>query len=203
MYKKTTYGYILRSIKSKPTLKGRLDVFVPVTHKSENWKYWRAILDTNLCPNCSAQHGKVYAKDEQPEVLPPLHKNCRCAIIPTEAIIPGQATNDGRNGADYWVARFGELPGYYISKADIEALDWKPGKSPRKYAPDKMIFGGVYENENGHLPQVPGRIWYEADINYYEGKRNMHRILFSNDGLIFVTYDHYKTFYEINTEVLE
>ncbi len=36
-----------------------------------------------------------------------------------------------------------------------------------------------------------------ADINYYEGKRNKHRILWSNDGLMFVTYDHYETFYEI------
>lgn len=45
---------------------------------------------------------------------------------------------------------------------------------------------------------APGRIWYEADINYYEGRRNKHRILFPNDGLIFVTYDHYLTFYEID-----
>lgn len=50
---------------------------------------------------------------------------------------------------------------------------------------------------NGHLPSAPGRIWYEADINYYEGYRGNDRILFSNDGLIFVTYDHYKTFLSI------
>lgn len=45
-----------------------------------------------------------------------------------------------------------------------------------------------------------GRIWYEADLNYYEGRRNGHRLLFSNDGLFFVTYDHYKTFYELMGE---
>jgi hypothetical protein len=60
-----------------------------------------------------------------------------------------------------------------------------------------MIFGGIYENRNRHLPFVPGRIWYEADINYIGGLRGLERILFSNDGLIFVTYDHYLTFYEI------
>lgn len=59
-----------------------------------------------------------------------------------------------------------------------------------------MISAGVYENQNGHLPDAPGRIWYEADINYYEGKRNGHRVLRSNDGLFFATYDHYLTFYE-------
>ena len=60
-----------------------------------------------------------------------------------------------------------------------------------------MIFGGIYKNRDDKLPQDTGRIWYEADINYIHGYRNNERILFSNDGLIFVTYDHYKTFKEI------
>jgi len=42
--------------------------------------------------------------------------------------------------------------------------------------------------------------YYEADINYTKGKRNAERILFSNDGLVFVTYDHYDTFVEIVKE---
>lgn len=60
-----------------------------------------------------------------------------------------------------------------------------------------MLFKGFYENRDGHLPSAPGRIWYEADINYEVGYRGTERILFSNDGLIFVTYDHYHTFVEI------
>ena len=63
--------------------------------------------------------------------------------------------------------------------------------------PGKMIFGGVYKNNNRHLPIAPNRIWYEADINYESGFRGEDRIVFSNDGLIFVTYDHYHTFIEI------
>ena len=59
------------------------------------------------------------------------------------------------------------------------------------------ITAGVYKNLDGHLPQAPGRIWYEADINYKTGRRNNQRVVWSNDGLIFVTYDHYETFYEI------
>ena len=42
-----------------------------------------------------------------------------------------------------------------------------------------------------------GRIWYEVDINYTGGYRNGQRLIYSNDGLIFVTYDHYNKFYEI------
>jgi len=41
------------------------------------------------------------------------------------------------------------------------------------------------------------RIWYEADIDYQRGYRGLSRIVYSNDGLIFVTYDHYRTFIEI------
>ncbi|MBR6647514.1 MAG: ribonuclease, partial [Clostridia bacterium] len=63
--------------------------------------------------------------------------------------------------------------------------------------PNKMITNGIFRNENKHLPLRPGRIWYEADINYERGRRNTERIVYSNDGLIFVTYDHYHTFVEI------
>lgn len=56
---------------------------------------------------------------------------------------------------------------------------------------------GIYRNYDGHLPNKYGRVWYEADINYSGGFRNSMRIVYSNDALIFVTYDHYQTFYEI------
>ena len=62
----------------------------------------------------------------------------------------------------------------------------------------KAIGGNIYYNDNGNLPQKDGRTWYEADINYTSGFRGNERILYSNDGLIFVTYDHYKTFYVIS-----
>ena len=54
-----------------------------------------------------------------------------------------------------------------------------------------------YDNRNGHLPFAPMRKWLEADINYISGRRGLERIVYSNDGLIFVTYDHYETFIEI------
>ena len=60
-----------------------------------------------------------------------------------------------------------------------------------------MIFGGIYDNDDNKLPTAKNRIWYEADINYQRGHRNAERILFSSDGLLFVTYNHYETFFEI------
>ena len=60
-----------------------------------------------------------------------------------------------------------------------------------------MIKKGVFKNRNKHLPDAVGRVWFEADINYEGGFRGSDRILYSNDGLIFVTYDHYMTYVEI------
>lgn len=128
---------------------------------------------------------------------PPLHPNCRCEVLPIRAVVAGDATKEGKNGADFWMKYIGRLPDYYISEEDLKALGWKRGKSPKKFAPGKMATMGIYRNDDRHLPHISGRIWYEADINYYEGKRNRYRLVWSNDGLIFVTYDHYATFYEI------
>ena len=114
-----------------------------------------------------------------------------------DAVAVGIGTKDGTVGADWWLRNYGDLPSNYISEADLRSLGWDNGESPVKYIQGKMVTMGEYLNKNGHLPQAPGRIWYEADINYCSGKRNGHRIVWSSDGLIFVTYDHYHTFIEV------
>lgn len=191
---KRTYMYYNKPIYIEH---GLLDTFEPVTIPSVNYKNWRAILDIKTCVECRSKHGQIFQINEIVEPEPPLHNNCRCNIIPMESIIAGNATKNGDDGADYWLKTFGKLPEYYISKYRLVALGWSDGKKPSKFAPGKMYTKGVYNNLDKHLPDAMGRIWYEADINYYEGRRNKHRVLWSNDGLVFVTYDHYETFYEI------
>ena len=154
-------------------------------------------MDPKTCTDCVEINGKIYEMGEKPDPSPPLHPFCRCKIETMQAIHAGDATKDGKNGADYWLKNFGALPKYYINKHDLEKYGWKLGDRPSKFAKGRMLTMGVYDNEDGHLPQKPGRIWFEADINYYDGRRNTHRILWSDDGLIFVTYDHYRTFLEI------
>jgi len=56
------------------------------------------------------------------------------------------------------------------------------------------IGGSRFGNYEGLLPEADGRIWYECDVNYNGGYRGAERILYSNDGLIYYTDDHYKTF---------
>lgn len=197
MIVKKMYGYVIPTDLSHILTKGRLDSYSPPTQESRNYKNLIVALDLKTCLECREHHGQIYRMDETPDIEPPLHPNCRCRVEPMKAVEAGYATKDGQYGADYWIKYVASLPKYYITKDELIALGWKQGKSPAKFAPGKMLTRGIYQNRNGHLPQKPGRVWYEADINYYSGRRNGHRLLWSNDGLLFVTYDHYETFLEI------
>lgn len=165
--------------------------------KSLNYKHWVSVEDLKRCFICATHHGKIYSNYEQPTPEPPIHPNCRCSIQPMQSIIAGTATIKENNGADWYLKHEGNLPDYYITKDELKSLGWTKGKIVSIYSYGKSLTRGIYKNANGHLPQKSNRVWYEADINYKSGKRNSQRILWSNDGLIFVTYDHYKTFYEI------
>ena len=182
----------------KKAQKDLIDFFRPPTHKSLNFKNWIAQLDLETCFICRNIHGKIYKMDKSPDVEPPIHNNCRCVIKSMAAATAGTATQDGVNGADVSVKNTGRLPSNYITKQEAKDLGWiRWQDNLDKVAPEKSIGGEIYRNRNGHLPQAPGRIWYEADINYDSGFRNTHRLLFSNDGLIFAIYNHYMTFVQI------
>ena len=169
----------------------------PEFGESKNYKNWIAVLDPKTCFECRSRHGRIWLIEETPDKEPPLHPNCRCTIRKMVTVKAGTATINGTDGADWMLKYQKKLPDYYIDKSGAVKQGWKPGKWPSNFIPNQMITAGVYKNRNEHLPKATGRIWYEADINYKSGKRNTQRILWSNDGLIFVTYDHYGTFFEI------
>lgn len=170
---------------------------LPKVTTSKNYKHWISREDPRRCKDCEENHGKIYLIGEEPDPKPPLHEHCRCVIELMKAITAGTATINGKDGADWMLFYKGILPDFYISKDEAETEGWSRGKCPSDFVPGKTITGGVYKNRDGHLPSAPNRQWYEADINYVSGNRNSQRILWSNDGLVFVTYDHYETFYEI------
>jgi len=173
---------------------------LPKVTTSTKYKHWISREDPRRCTDCKQNHGKVYLIGEKPNPKPPLHPNCRCAIELMNAIVVGTATTNGTDGADWKLMFEAILPTYYVSDTEASAAGWKRGKCPSDYLPGKMISMGMYQNRDGHLPSAQNRQWYEADINYSVGRRNDQRIVWSNDGLVFVTYDHYKTFYEITGE---
>lgn len=197
MIAKSFTGHILQRCRESIVEKGLLDIFIPKTTISQRWKNWKATIDFKTCAKCLNRHGAIYPMDTFISEPPPLHDYCRCIVEPMKAVEHSGATRDGENGADHILFTQGKLPDYYITRDEAIALGWKSSKPLAKYAPGKKLFGGIYFNEKELLPSAPGRVWFEADINYYSGRRNGHRILFSNDGLIFVSYDHCQTFYEI------
>ncbi|OSX97144.1 hypothetical protein BTJ44_00630 [Bacillus mycoides] len=97
-----------------------------------------------------------------------------------------------------YVKEHKKLPDNYITKDQAESLGWVKKKGNlHKVAPGKSMGGDIFANKEGLLPAAPGRTWYEADVNYISGYRGNDRILYSSDGLVYKTSDHYKTLTEI------
>ncbi len=89
---------------------------------------------------------------------------------------------------------YGHLPPNFITKKEAEALGWSGGPL-EPYAPGKCIGGSRFGNYEGLLPSADGRYWIECDVDTLGAKsRGSKRIVFSNDGLIYYTADHYQSF---------
>ncbi|WP_100076973.1 ribonuclease domain-containing protein [Chryseobacterium camelliae] len=85
------------------------------------------------------------------------------------------------------------LPDYYITKKEARAKGWNPSQGNLcEILPGKAIGGDRFGNREGSLPQ--GAEYYEADVNYHCGGRNADRIVFTRDGDVYLTKDHYKSF---------
>ncbi len=96
-----------------------------------------------------------------------------------------------------YLKEHGELPDYYITKSEAKSLGWVPSKGNLcEVAPGRAIGGDIWTNRQKSLPTKSGRRYFEAELNYNCGNRNADRVVFSNDGLVFVTFDHYRSFEE-------
>ncbi len=90
---------------------------------------------------------------------------------------------------------YGHLPDNFITKKQAKALGWVSSEGNLgEVAPGKSIGGDYFGNFEGNLPEKKGREYHECDIDSSGGYRGAKRIVFSNDGLIYYTEDHYKTF---------
>ena len=93
-----------------------------------------------------------------------------------------------------YLVTYGELPSNFITKNQARKLGWEGG-SVQRFQEGAAIGGDKFGNREGILPKADGRQYYECDIDT-DGKnsRGAKRIVFSNDGLIYYTEDHYETF---------
>ena len=89
---------------------------------------------------------------------------------------------------------YGKLPGNFMTKNEARKLGWEGGGLD-SFADGMCIGGDKFGNYEGILPNAPGRTWKECDIDtLHEKSRGAKRIVFSSDGLIYYTEDHYESF---------
>lgn len=93
-----------------------------------------------------------------------------------------------------YIHTYGHLPENYITKDEAYDLGWQSEGTLDEVAPGMSIGGDYYGNYEGVLPDEPGREYHECDIDYESGNRNGKRIVYSNDGNIYYTEDHYNSF---------
>ncbi len=166
---------------------------------STKWANWQSMLTLTTCLMCVKNHGKIVdisVMENKKRVN--AHPNCKCVFVPMRTKKVGTSSDMGIDGVDVYLFFYNQLTEYYVSKETAYGAGWKSkSKKLDRVLPGKMIGGDRYFNDDQKLPTEVNRVWYEADIDYTGGRRNGKRILYSNDGLIFVSDDHYQTFYEI------
>ena len=121
---------------------------------------------------------------------------------PTATPTPAATESPVRYGEDYddkdsvalYLHLFGELPPHFITKTEAQRLGWSGGEV-EDFRKGAAIGGDYFGNYEGLLPKKKGRKYYECDIGTV-GKRSRgsKRIIYSNDGLIYYTDDHYESF---------
>ena len=114
--------------------------------------------------------------------------------VETEALLDPDGWYYSAEDVALYLITYGELPDNFITKSEARKLGWEGG-SVQRYKEGAAIGGDKFGNREGILPKASGRQYYECDIDT-DGKnsRGAKRIVFSNDGLIYYTEDHYESF---------
>ncbi|WP_409075597.1 ribonuclease domain-containing protein [Pantoea sp. C3] len=107
------------------------------------------------------------------------------------------ALTDVRTVARY-ILQNQQLPDYYLTKGEARRRGWNPSKGDLcDVLPGKAIGGDRFSNREKRLPQRQNRQWYEADVNYRCGHREADRLVYSSDGLVYLSTDHYRSFKQV------
>lgn len=133
---------------------------------------------------------------ETAEDLPLAEKNepSEDAAEPEQAAIDEDGEYTSKEDVALYIHTYRKLPKNFIKKSEAKKLGWEDG-SLEPYAPGRSIGGDRFGNYEGLLPEAEGRRYTECDIDTMgRSSRGAKRIVFSNDGLIYYTGDHYKSF---------
>ena len=119
---------------------------------------------------------------------------------PAAPSLDEDGTYNSKDDVSLYLHLYDRLPSNYITKGEARDLGWSGG-SVEAYAPGRAIGGDRFGNREGLLPKADGRTYYECDIDTIgKTSRGAKRIIFSNDGLIYYTEDHYESFTQLYGE---
>ena len=134
-------------------------------------------IDNMLLTEQEPEHPQEESQPQQQEQLPLIDEN-------------GSYTS--KDDVALYIHTYGHLPNNFITKNEARELGWEGG-SVEDYAPGCSIGGDRFGNYEGILPE--GKKYTECDIDTLgRSSRGSRRIVFSNDGCIYYTDDHYETF---------
>ncbi|MBR4550916.1 MAG: ribonuclease [Oscillospiraceae bacterium] len=139
------------------------------------------------------------AASEQNEADPPPQESTgeNQSAPAEEELLEEDGSYTTKEDVSLYLRQYGRLPSNFITKKEAEKAGWNGG-SLERVLPGKCIGGDYFGNYEERLPKAKGRTWRECDINTLGKKsRGAERLLYSNDGLIYYTSDHYESFTQL------
>lgn len=164
-----------------------------------------SVVSTSKAPEASPTESlELVSESVSPSTSPSKESTAMPNSEPTSAVteksnsnIREDGTYDGKAEVAEYIHIYGHLPSNYMTKEEARKLGWDGG-SLEDYAPGMCIGGDYFGNYEKKLPTQKGRKYYECDIDTIGWKnRGSRRIIYSNDGLIFYTGDHYEHFEQL------
>ena len=148
-----------------------------------------------LLSSCTASALETAKKNKNKTTATPAVTETPTAV-PEVTATPGPM-DEAQKLADY-IFEYGKLPENFITKKEAQARGWQDQyRYVGDIEPGRCIGGDYFGNYERKLPVVKGRKYYEADCFYQGGPRNEYRIIYSTDGHVWFTGDHYETFIEL------
>lgn len=130
--------------------------------------------------------------------LPALSKGKMIEVSAADYPVAEDGVYSSMEEVAVYIATYQKLPGNFITKNNAAARGWDSRKGNLdEIAPGSSIGGDRFGNYEQQLPDEKGRKWTECDIGFNGGYRGGERIVFSNDGLIYYTGNHYQSFSQV------
>ena len=147
-----------------------------------------APLQTEAAATAAPAETELAVPEETETFLPEETEN----TLPEEALPDINGSYTTKEDVALYLHLYGELPDNFITKSEARKLGWEGGGLD-DYAYGKCIGGDRFGNNEKLLPE--DRQYFECDINtLHKTKRGAERLVFSEDGLIYYTADHYESF---------